>query len=313
MANWDDIKQEWETTKITLADLAEKHRIKLGTLKSRKSREKWSRDATEKDATETKKDATETKKVATETKKVATIKEDAPKEEVVYFNNDNESGLNDKQRLFIAYYVKCWNATKAYQKAYGCAYSTAMVEGSKHLRNPKIREEIIKVRDGLTEDALLDKRTLIQKWIDIAFADITDYVKFGRQEEVVYNDDGQPELDMNGNVKTYAFNYVHLNESAEIDGTLVTEVKQGKDGISVKLADKMKALEFLSKHMDLLNENERKQLQNEQLKCSNEAKRIEIEQYRKDNVVGSEDNKYAYMTPEQRREAIERLKGMTKQ
>lgn len=113
----------------------------------------------------------------------------------------------------------------------------------------------------------LDKRTLIQKWIDIAFADITDSVKFGRQEEVVYNDDGQPELDMNGNVKTYAFNYVHLNESADIDGTLVTEVKQGKDGISVKLADKMKALEFLSKHIDLLNERELKQFQIEKIKA----------------------------------------------
>lgn len=299
MANWDEIKQEWETTKITLADLAEKHEIKLGTLKSRKSREKWSRDATKKDATKT--------------TKVATIKEDAPKEEVVYFSDDDESGLNDKQRLFIAYYVKCWNATKAYQKAYGCAYSTALTNGPALLRNTRIREEITKVRDGITEDVLLDKRTLIQKWIDIAFADITDYVKFGRQEEVMYGEDGQPEIDMNGNVKTYAFNYVHLNESAEIDGTLITEVKQGKDGITVKLADKMKALEFLSKHLDLLNDNERKQLQNEQLKFSNEAKRIEIEQYRKDNVVGVEGNKYSYMTPEQRREAIERLKGMTGQ
>ena len=263
MANWDDIKQEWETTKITLADLAEKHEIKLGTLKSRKSREKWSRDATEKDATKT--------------KRVASIKEDAPKEEIVYFNNNDESGLNDKQRLFIAYYVKCWNATKAYQKAYGCAYTTARTEGSRLLANPNIREEIIKVRDGLTEDALLDKRTLIQKWIDIAFADITDYVKFGRQEEVLYNDEGQPELDMHGNVKTYAFNYVHLNESAELDGSLVTEVKQGKDGISVKLADKMKAMEFLSKHLDLLNENERKQLQNEQAKLSIKKTKVEIE------------------------------------
>lgn len=61
MANWDEIKQEWETTKITLADLAEKHGIKLGTLKSRKSREKWSRDATKtvKVATISSKDATE--------------------------------------------------------------------------------------------------------------------------------------------------------------------------------------------------------------------------------------------------------------
>jgi len=262
MANWDDIKKEWETTSITLVNLAKKHDIKLGTLKSRKSRdaekgEEWIR-------------------VATNNKKVATIIEDAPKDEVVYFTDDDESGLNDKQRLFIAYYVKCWNATKAYQKAYGCAYTTARTEGSRLLANPNIREEIIKVRDGLTEDALLDKRTLIQKWIDIAFADITDYVKFGRQEEVVYNDDGQPELDMNGNVKTYAFNYVHLNESAEIDGSLITEVKQGKDGISVKLADKMKALEFLSKHMDLLNERELNQLQVEKM-------RIEVETVRKSN------------------------------
>ncbi|SPT98400.1 PBSX phage terminase small subunit [Lysinibacillus capsici] len=253
MANWDEIKQEWETTKITLADLAEKHGIKLGTLKSRKSREKWSRDATEKDATKT--------------KKVATINEDAPKDEVVYFADDDESGLNDKQRLFIAYYVKCWNATKAYQKAYKCDYATANANGSRLLANASIREEIIKVRDGLTQDALLDKRTLIQKWIDIAFADITDYVKFGRQEEVIYNNDGQPELDMNGNVKTYAFNYVHLNESAEIDGSLITEVKQGKDGISVKLADKMKAMDFLSKHLDLLNERELKHYQAEKLKA----------------------------------------------
>ncbi|WP_374964601.1 terminase small subunit [Lysinibacillus sp. RS5] len=253
MANWDEIKHEWETTKITLADLAEKHDVKLGTLKSRKSREKWSRDATGKDATKT--------------KKVATIKEDAPKDEVVYFTDDDESGLNDKQRLFVAYYVKSWNATKAYQKAYGCAYTTAMTNGNQLLRKTEIREEIVKVRDGLTEDALLDKRTLIQKWIDIAFADITDYVKFGRQEEVEYGEDGQPKLDMNGNVKTYAFNYVHLNESSEIDGTLITEVKQGKDGVSFKLADKMKALEFLSKHMDLLNECELKQFQAEKLKA----------------------------------------------
>ncbi|WP_431808212.1 phage terminase small subunit [Lysinibacillus sphaericus] len=66
MANWDEIKQEWETTKITLADLAEKHDIKLGTLKSRKSREKWSRDATEKDATKTAKVATISSEDATD-------------------------------------------------------------------------------------------------------------------------------------------------------------------------------------------------------------------------------------------------------
>ncbi|BDH60128.1 PBSX phage terminase small subunit [Lysinibacillus sp. PLM2] len=208
-----------------------------------------------------------------EKKRTTKKKEVVESEEVIEFENDD---YTDKQRLFISYYVKYWNATKAYQKAYGCAYSTARTEGARLLANPSIREEIVKVRDGITEDALLDKRTLIQKWIDIAFADITDYIQFGKIEEISYNENGEPELDMNGNIKTWSRNFVNLNESEEIDGTLITEVKQGKDGITVKLADKMKALEFLSKHFDLLNEQEQKQLRNEQAKLNIEKTKAEI-------------------------------------
>lgn len=54
--------------------------------------------------------------------------------------------LTDKQRLFCVYYSRCFNATKAYQKAYGCSYETAMVEGSSHLRNPKIKSEIFHLK-----------------------------------------------------------------------------------------------------------------------------------------------------------------------
>ncbi|WGF39897.1 MULTISPECIES: phage terminase small subunit [Lysinibacillus] len=68
MANWDEIKNEWETTKITLAKLAEKHDVPLGTIKSQKSRDSkngnpWTRDATEKDATKTTKVATNERQV----------------------------------------------------------------------------------------------------------------------------------------------------------------------------------------------------------------------------------------------------------
>ena len=185
--------------------------------------------------------------------------------EVIELENDD---FTDKQRLFISYYVKYWNATKAYKKAYGCSRETALTNGPALLKKTRIREEVIRVRDGITQEAILDRRTLIQKWIDIAFADITDYLQFGKVEEISYNEDGQPELDMNGNVKTWTRSFVNLNESEEVDGTLITEVKQGKDGITVKLADKMKALEFLSKHMDLLNDNELKQLKVEREKIA---------------------------------------------
>ncbi len=58
MPNWEKIQKEWETTKITLAALAEKRDVKLGTLKSRKSREVWVRGQSKEDATKTKKDLT---------------------------------------------------------------------------------------------------------------------------------------------------------------------------------------------------------------------------------------------------------------
>ncbi len=69
MPNWEDIKREWETTKITLSALADKHDIKLGTLKSRKSREGWSRDPTKKDATKQGDATIKDEKVATSKKR----------------------------------------------------------------------------------------------------------------------------------------------------------------------------------------------------------------------------------------------------
>lgn len=71
VTNWIAIQFEWETTNITFKDLADKHDLKIGTLKSRRSREKWIRisDATEKDATPKKDASIKSKKVATPKKK----------------------------------------------------------------------------------------------------------------------------------------------------------------------------------------------------------------------------------------------------
>lgn len=57
--NWDEIRLEYETTEISLSDLAEKHGIKYPTIKSRKQRQGW-----EKDASIDAKDASSTTKYA---------------------------------------------------------------------------------------------------------------------------------------------------------------------------------------------------------------------------------------------------------
>ncbi|WP_375106304.1 terminase small subunit [Lysinibacillus fusiformis] len=261
MANWDEIKQEWETTKITLADLAEKHEIKLGTLKSRKSREEWSRDATK-------------------TKKVATIKEDASEdkevvesEEITAFELEGDDGLTDKQRLFCMYYVRSLNATSAYKKVYECSYQTAMANGSRLLSKAKIKETVAELKRQRLESLDLDKFDVLEKYKAIAFADITDFIDFTQVESeatetsVEYNPDGSKKSEKT-EVVPYTYTKFSMHHSEEIDGTLITELSKGKDGMfKVKLADKMAAFAFLAKYTDLLNENELKQLREEKVKA----------------------------------------------
>lgn len=62
MPKWNEIQLEWETTEITFKDLAEKHGVKDSTIRSRKNREKWQRNAAENNATQR---ATDSKSVAT--------------------------------------------------------------------------------------------------------------------------------------------------------------------------------------------------------------------------------------------------------
>lgn len=266
MANWDEIQKEWETTKITLAVLAEKHGIKLGTLKSRKSREKWSRDAT--------------KKGATKTKKVATIKEDASvekevveSEEVTTLELEGDDGLTDKQRLFCMYYVRSLNATSAYKKVYECTYQTAMANGSRLLSKAKIKETVAELKRQRLVSLDLDKFDVLEKYKAIAFADITDFIDFTQVESeltettVEYNPDGSKKSEKTELVP-YTYTKFAMHRSEEIDGTLITELSKGKDGMfKVKLADKMAALAFLAKYTDLLNEIELKQFQVEKIKA----------------------------------------------
>ncbi|UQZ76693.1 hypothetical protein C2I17_20285 [Niallia circulans] len=111
--NWEEIRNEFETTNITLKALAEKHDIKLGTLKSRKSREGWSRGAPKKEATKPKKDATQKQKVATNKIRDATTSVQENASELSLDDFSVESGLTDKQIMFCLFFVRTFNATQA--------------------------------------------------------------------------------------------------------------------------------------------------------------------------------------------------------
>lgn len=205
------------------------------------------------------------------TNKKDTKKKESKLEKVVEIEN---SELTDKQRLFCIYYIKYFNATKAYQKAYGCSYNTAMVNGCNLLSNTKVKEEINKLKADKLKGAMLEPGDVLQKYIDIAFSDITDYVEFGQKEIPMINKKGERVLNDKGKEITFTINYVDFKESMNVDGSIISEVKQGKEGIGIKLHDKMKALDWLANHMDLLDTATKEKLDIEKEKLKLMEKRI---------------------------------------
>ena len=231
-----------------LVEIANKLNLPEGTVRRWKSTYKWGSERSERKSERSEKKANVRKE-----------KKKAVAEEVM--QGIENPDLTDKQRLFCIRYVRCFNATKSYQKAYGSSYETAMVEGCKLLRNPKVRDEITRLKQNRMNREMLDEHDIFQKYMDIAFSDITDYVDFGREEVQVMGAFGPVQVDNpNGDGKIplmKTINSVRFRESGEVDGTLITEVKQGKDGASIKLADRMKALEWIANHMDMATEEQR--------------------------------------------------------
>ncbi|WP_282804566.1 terminase small subunit [Clostridium tetani] len=268
--DWNLIKEEYLKLngKVKLKEFAEKHGVKYSTLRSRKNRENWDNKINENVAT---KSATKQKSVATENK-IKKINKEPIAEEVKEVLKSTE--LTDKQRLFCIYYIKYFNATKAYKKAYGCDYITANTNGPRLLVNACIKKEIHRLKEGRLNRAMLEPEDIFQKFMDIAFADISDYVTFGRKEiEVDRDEDNNPVM--------IEVNYVDFKNSNEVDGTLISEVSQGKNGVSVKLQDKMKAMKWLADHMDLATEEQKARIEVLKSKIANNEKSKEdkIDEY----------------------------------
>lgn len=251
---------------IDLVEIANQLNVPAGTIRGWKAKDKWDKKMNgtfQKNTERSNKNMERSKAKGTSKKNQDMPKSKEIVEEVEQLDN---SGLTDKQKLFCLYYIQeNFNKTKAYMKAYECSYETARRCGSRMLTNVDIKQEIARITEEVLEEAVINTKLLAKKIVDqyisIAFADITDYIKFGRKDvEVGKTDDGDP--------ITIEVNYTDFRESDEVDGTLISEVKQGKDGVSVKLQDKMKAMEWLADRVDLLPEVTKRKLELEQEKIN---------------------------------------------
>ena len=244
--------------KKKLIDISKELDIPEGTIRSWKNRYNWDN----KDNATLQNNKTNNCNVANSERKSKRINKEPIADEVKSLMKDEE--LSEKHRLFCVIYSKCMNATKAYQRVYHCAYWTAAVNGNALLKNTKIKNAInMMVESDLNKEFL--KPGLIQRYKDIAFSDIGDYLEFGIKQVPQWekNKDGIdiPVVDPNtGEQKINEYSYVKLKNSVGLDTSIISEVSEGKDGIKFKLADKMKAMDVLAKLSNLLSDEEKTKL-----------------------------------------------------
>lgn len=269
--------------KMSNVDIAKALDISDSTVRTWKARGKWSEKLKQ---TETERKKNE----KNETVQRPYLNKDI--KQLMVTKKLSASGLTDKQQLFCAYYIKYFNATKAHQKAYGSNAATAGSEGHKLIKKPEIRKEIERLKMDKLNRILLSPEDIFQRYIDIAFSDITDFATFGTEEVpvvgpggVIYEEDletGERKMLMR-QINTVAF-----HDSDSVDGFLISEVKVGRDGASVKLMDKMKALEWLADRAGLLSDMQRSRVAHEQAKLEIERERLAIDAARAG--AGSDDD-----------------------
>lgn len=206
---------------MKLVEIASQLDVPAGTVRRWKSTYHWDG--------EQQSERSEKKSERSESKKSVTKKAVADEVKQVIQNTD----LTDKQQLFCIYYIRCFNATKAYQKAYGCGYTTAVTNGPALLGNTRIKEEILQLKQDRLNREFLSESDIFQKYMDIAFADINDFVDISA-------------------------GFVTAKDG--IDGTIVSEVSNTQSGVKIKLADRMKALQWLTDHMDLATEKQKAEI-----------------------------------------------------
>lgn len=176
----------------------------------------------------------------------------------------DEEGLTPKQRIFVLEYLRTFNATQAAIAA-GYSKRTAYAIGWENLRKPEIQAAIKQYKEQFTEELGLDVKRIIAEWMKIAFADTGDYVHFGSRDFPLHNKKGAPLLDEEGQQIIGVQNFMYLVNSDEIDSTVISEVKEGKDGFSVKMYNKIEALKQLEKYQGFMDEETKLRVQKLQL------------------------------------------------
>lgn len=173
---------------------------------------------------------------------------------------ENNEELNDRERLFIFAYLETHNAKISCLRAgYDVQERYARQLGYKILNRHRVKLEIERLKKIRNEAMFLSSEDVLEKYMQIAFADITDFIELSGSGECV-------------NIKSLD----------KLDGGVIESIKNDKFGISLKLSNRNKALAFLAKYFEMNPmDKHRKEYDN---------KRLELERVKRDDSNGQQSN-----------------------
>lgn len=232
-------------------DIAAKYGVSLNTVKSWKSRNGWQRGATTKKGARKK-----TKRVHTKKSKVAQARRPDVIDELV--NNDE---LKDRQKAFCLYYLQRYNATWAYQQAYGVDHETALRAGPRLLGNVGVKKQLTELKKQQSAELYATANDIMLGYLKQAYSDVTDVLEFKtvkRLKWVKIPDDTGEYEDANGHYRLdpkidpetgeqafYYENLVLLKDSNEIDTSNIKNIRINDGEAVVEMYDKQRAMKEL--------------------------------------------------------------------
>lgn len=224
MKKYEEAEQDYKVG-LSLADIAEKYDVSVGTVRSWKSRH-WTSNVEKK-----------TQRVA---KSVALKK---PTEKAI--DELSDSGLTDKQKSFVLEYLRISNATQAYINVYDVDRKTAFVTGPRLLGNVRVQNEIKRLRKAKLQELGVDAFDLMEDMVVEARADIGDYIDFGSYDMLHVDSEGDVKLDTDDKPEIFHKSWAQFKDKDKIDTKPIKSIKMGKDGPVVELHDRNKARDKL--------------------------------------------------------------------
>lgn len=162
--------------------------------------------------------------------------------------NQNSQRLSAKRQRFVNEYLKDLNATQAAIRA-GYSEKTAHVQGPRLLGNVSIKAAVDAAIARRNKRLEVSQDKVVRELAKIGLADIKDYLSYRTEKtQVGVDEEGNPIFDYQP--------IIEMIHSDDADGTVIQEVSLSQKGVfSFKLADKMKALELLGRHLGMFTDN----------------------------------------------------------